>query len=140
MRKYLSTTRSGLSCSLCQALTFRQNESSPLACNPCHNKNLYPSLACRQKDLSDGFPAGLVLELQIQPLQRRQTYSTSFIITGQLFKRGGESTFTILLLTQKILNMKVSERITKQSLHLNIPTDEVKGLYCTCGSCGSILS
>jgi len=65
---------------------------------------------------------------------------------GNSSKAREKSTSTIPVLTQKIFNMQIPERITKQPLHLNTSIDELKagdelkGWCCTCGGCGSILS
>lgn len=123
---------------------FQINESSPLAWDPCHNKNLYP-LACRQKDLRvTGSPLVWFSSYRSSHCRgdrhiQHHLLSLATIIHYH-WKQREKSTFTVLVLTQKIFNMQVSKRITKWSLHLNISIDDVKGLCCTCEGCGFTLS
>lgn len=119
---------------------FQINESSPLAWDPCHNKNLYP-LACWQKDLRvTGSPLVWFSSYRSSHCRGDRHIQHHLLSLANSLKQREKLTFTVLVLTQKILNMQVSKRITKWSLHLNISIDDVKGLCCTCEGCGFTLS
>lgn len=85
MRKHLSTTRDATSTDF----QIKWIKSCCLQSLPQEKSLPFFSLQTQRND-SDGFPAGLVSKLQIQPLHRRQTYSTSLIITGQLLEEVGK--------------------------------------------------